>query len=42
MGVELTGQETAQERKAVFENFVEQEFDGDYAQGRMFFEEVMY
>ena len=41
-GNKLTGNETKEERQAIFQNFIEDEFDGDYEAGREFFEQVMY
>lgn len=41
-GTKLTGRETKEERQAIFTNFIESEFDGDYEAGREFFEQVMY
>ena len=41
-GTKLTGRETKEERQAIFTNFIEDEFGGDYEAGREFFENVMY
>lgn len=41
-GTKLTGEETKKERQEIFTKFVEDEFDGDYEEGRAFFENVIY
>lgn len=41
-GKKLTGNETKEERQAIFRDFIEDEFDGDYETGREFFETVLY